>query len=55
VLEKLKKNWVLILFYLIMAGALAAYSIHSGRYFVLMVWILAPGINYLYKKFSKKG
>ena len=55
VLDQLKKNWVLVVFYLVMVGVLIGYSMYSGRYFALMVWVLAPAMNYAYKRFSKKG
>ena len=55
VLEKLKKNWVLILFYILFTGVLIGYAFKSERYLPLMLWIIVPASNYIYKKFIKKG
>jgi len=55
VFEKLKKNWVLILFYILFTGVLVGYALKSERYLPLTLWIIFPLFNYFYKKFIKKG
>jgi len=55
VFEQLKKNWKIILFYVVFTGVLVGYALKSDRYLPLALWILFPAFNYLYKKFDKKG
>jgi len=55
VIEEFKRKWKLVVFFLVMTGVLVAYSISSGRYLVLVLWIIVPASNYIYKKYFKKG
>jgi hypothetical protein len=55
VIEEFKRKWKLVVFFLVMTGVLVAYSISNGRYLVLVLWIILPASNYIYKKYFKKG
>jgi len=55
IFEEIKENWKLVLFYLIATGCLVAYTIDSGRFLVLGMWLTWPVARFIYRKYIKRG